>query len=401
MCVALLAAAAQAQIRLAGVIEARGVGAPAATSFKNGYLMAIDEVNAAGGVLGQKLLLTQFDVDTSPDAAAAAVQQALADKPFAILGPQFSGVTAAAMKFSAPTAVPHFTGGEAASLTRRFHPSLLRTSLSQAGSAPRLSALVSFGLNARKVGLLWIDNEFGRDGRAALNNFFRRRNVAVAFDVAIKPGEKDLAQTVVALKAAGVDALLLYATEVEAIATLKELRKQGFDKPIVADGLVASQKVIDGAEGAAEGVLVHMNNSIDAPGSAMQSFAKRYEQRYKTRPDLNSIKGFFAVQLIKAGTQVAGKVDQAAFLAAVRNTRFDAVRFPELLGTVSYDYFGDLNRTSYFAVIRKSRPQIVASIRLTEGGMVEMSGGKMLTLDSDEFRRALGDAVAGKPTVRK
>lgn len=194
---------------------------------------------------------------------------------------------------------------------------------------------------------------------------------------------------------------MLHSVKLEADAATGGSHPCACDKPIVADGLVASQKVIDGAEGAAEGVLVHMNNSIDAPGLPMQSFAKRYEQRYKSRPDLNSIKGFFAVQLIKAGVEVAGKVDQAAFLAAVRNTRFDAARFPELLGTVSYDYFGDLNRTSYFAVIRKSRPQIVASIRLTEGGMVEMAGGKLVTLDSDEFRRALGSAVAGKTSGRK
>ena len=350
---------ALAQIPLAGVIEARGVGAPAALSFKSGYLMAIDEINASGGVLGQKLVLTQFDIDTAPDAAVDAMQKALLNKPFAILGPQFSGITAAAMKYSAPLAVPHFTGGEAASLTRRFHPSLLRTSLSQAGSAPRMSALVAFGLNAKKVGLLWIDNEFGRDGRALLIEFFRRRNVAVGHDAPIKPGEKNLASAVAALKAAQVDALVLYATESETIETLKELRKQQFDKPIVADGLVASQKVIDGAQGAAEGVLVHMNNSVDAPAAAMQAFAKRYEARYRTRPDLNSIKGFFAVQMLKAGLQVAGKVDQALFLSAVHDTRFDANRFPDLLGSVRYDYFGDLNRAGYFAIVRKTRPQIL------------------------------------------
>ena len=398
-CLSLLltCAGAWAQIPLAGVIEARGVGAPAALSFKNGYLMAIDEVNAAGGVLGQKLVLTQFDIDTAPEAAVDAMQKALTGKPFAILGPQFSGITAAAMKHSAALSVPHFTGGEAASLTRKFHPSLLRTSLSQSGSAPRMSALVAFGLDARKVGVLWIDNEFGRDGRAVLNDFFRRRNVSVGFDAPIKPGAQDLAATVAALKQAEVDALVLYATENESIEALKELRRQGFAKPIVADGLVASQKVIDGAQGAAEGVLVHMNNSVDAASPQVQAFVRRYEARYRARPDLNSIKGFFAVQMIKAGIEVAGKVDQAAFLHAVHNARFDAGRFPELLGSVSYDFFGDLNRTSYFAQIRKARPQILASIRMTEGGMVELPDGRLITLDSADFRRELGHATGAPP----
>lgn len=393
---------AAAQIPLAGIIEARGAAAPAALSFRNGYLMAIEEINAGGGVLGQPLVLSQFDIDTTPEAAEAAARKALAARPFAVIGPQFSGITAAAMKHTAVSAVPHFTSGEAASLTRQFHPSLLRTSLSQSGSAPRLGALLASGLEVRTLGLVWVDNDFGRNGRAALLQYLQRHPVRVAFDAPAKPGATDFAATVAALKAAQVDALLLYTTETEAIEVLKELRRQGFDRPVVADGLVASQKVIDGAQGAAEGVLVHMNNSVDAGGADMQAFVRRYEARYQTRPDLNSTKGFFAVQMIKAGLEVAGKVDQAAFLLALRNTRFDVKRFPGLLGSVSYDFFGDLNRASYFAVIRQSRPQILASIRSIEGGMVELADNRLIALDSTEFRRRLSASLRpGESATRR
>jgi branched-chain amino acid transport system substrate-binding protein len=390
----LLPALAWAQIPIAGVIEARGAGAPAAASFRNGYRMAIDEINAGSGVLGQRLVLDQHDIDTTPEAAVAAMREALRRKPFAILGPQFSGITAAAMPLSAVGAVPHFTGGEAASLTRRFHPSLLRTSLSQQGSAPRMAALVAYGLAARSVGVLWIDNEFGRDGRRLLAESFRRRNVKLAFDLPIKPGQQDFAATLAAIAASPADALVLYATELESIAALKALHKAGYGGPIVADGLVASAKVIDEAEVASEGVLVHMNNFVDAPNVALQAFVKRYEQRYRSRPDLNSIKGYFAVQMLKAGLEVAGAVDPQRFMDALRNTRFDAARFPELMGSVSYDHFGDLNRASYFAVIRRSRPQLLATVRLTEGGMVELPDGRLIALDSSEFRRELGQGMA-------
>jgi len=389
-----------AQIPVAGVIEARGAGAPAATSFRNGYQMAIDEINTGGGVLGQRLVLDQHDIDTAPEAAVAAMREALLRKPFAIFGPQFSGITAAAMPLSAASAVPHFTGGEAASLTRRFHPSLLRTSLSQQGSAPRMAGLVAYGLAARTVGVLWIDNEFGRDGRRLLVESLRRRNVKLAFDLPIRPGQQDFAATLSSIAASPADALLLYATELESIATLKALHKAGYDKPIVADGLVASAKVIDGAGPAAEGVLVHMNNFVDAPNVALQAFVKRYELRYRSRPDLNSIKGYFAVQMLKAGLEVAGVVDHRQFMEAMRNTRFDGNRFPELMGSVSYDYFGDLNRASYFAVIRKARPQMVASVRLTEGGMVELPDGRLIALDSAEFRRELGQGMAADRAAR-
>lgn len=382
-----------AQIQLAGVTEATGSGAPAGGSFKNGYLMAIEEVNASGGVLGQKLVLTQFDIDTKADAAVDAIKKAVAAKPFAILGPVFSGLTLAAMKETADTRIPHFTGGEAASLTRKFHPSLMRTSLSQLGSVPRLGALAIHGLDAKKIGLIWIDNEFGRDGKITLAKTIKQRNATIVFDEAIKPGQTDFSQSVTNLKTVQVDALLLYATEIESIVVLKELKKQGFNKPIVSEGLVASQKVIEGSEGAAEGVLAHMNIFTGAPLTQMQTFAKRYTQKYGIKPDQNSVKGFFTVQLIKAGLEQTAKPDQIKFLDIVKNTHFDNKRFPELISSVSYDFFGDLNRESYFVVIRNNQPNILATIRSIDGGYVELPNGRQITLNSNEFRQELRNGL--------
>lgn len=396
----LTALACHAQIPLAGVTEAKGPGAVAGTSFKNGYRMAIDEINASGGVLGKTLVLTQFDIDTKPDAAKEAMTQAIATKPFAVLGPMFSGITLATMPITAPTGIPHFTGGEAASLTRQFHPTLLRSSLSQTSSAPRLASLVSFGMEPRKLALLSIDNDFGRDGKAALLSVFKRRNVSVDHDKTFKPGQTDFTKEVADLIGFGPDALLFYSTETESIELLKELRKQGFNKPIFTDGLVASQTVIDAAGGAAEGLLAHMIASVDAPSPQVQAFTARYTARYGVRPDHNSIKGYFAVQVIKAGLNLSGAMDQPAFLKSLRDTRLDIRKYPELLSSTGYDYFGELNRESYFVLIRDGRPRVLATIRSIEGGQVELTGGQgPIAMNSAEFRRAIAAALAGGAPV--
>lgn len=387
-------AAAQAQIALAGITEVSGVGAPAGTSFKNGYLLGISEVNAGGGVLGQQLVLTQYDIETSPDAAKAAATKAVAAKPFAILGPVFSGVTAGAMTQTAEAAIAHFTGGEAASLTRKFHPGLLRTSLSQLGSAPRLGALIAHGVGARKIGLIWIENDFGRDGRAALLPVLKRDGASVVVDSPVKPGQKDFATAIASLKEAGVDALLLYVNEAEAMDLFKQLKAAGFDKPIVSDGLAAAQKVIEGAGSAMDGVLVHMNMSAQVATTPVQGFVSRYQARYGVRPDQNSMKGFIAVQTLKAGIEMAGKVDGALFLKTLKDKRLDSKRYPELMSPVSYDYFGDLNRESYFAVVQGGATRIVATIRSIDGGSVELASGRQVALNSNEFRNELKAAPA-------
>lgn len=394
-----VALAAQAQIPLAGVTEAQGPGALAGGSFKNGYRMAIDEINASGGVLGQKLVLVQFDIDTKPDAAKEAVTQAVAGKPFAILGPVFSGLTLASMPITANTGIPHFTGGEAASLTRKFHPTLLRSSLSQMASAPRLASLLSYGLEPKNLALMSVDNEFGRDGKAALAEVLKRRNVNVGFERALKPGQTDFSKDVADLIASQPDALLFYTTENEAIGLLKELHKQGFNKPIFTDGLVAAPNVVDGAAGGAEGVFAHMTASGDAPSPSVQSFSARYVARYNARPDHNAIKGFFAVQMIKAGLELAGKLDAALFIKTVKDTRFDVRKYPELLSSTGYDFFGELNRESYLVVIRDGRPRVLATVRTIEGGQVELPNRSQIAMNSAEFRRTIAAALSGATPV--
>ena len=385
-----------AQIPLAAVTEAKGPGALAGSSFKNGYRMAVDEINAAGGVLGQKLVLTQHDIDTKPEAAKEAMSQAVASKPFAIIGPVFSGLTLASMPLTACTGIPHFTGGEAASVTRQFHPTLLRSSLSQPSSAPRLASLVSYGMEPKNLALITIDNDLGRDGKAALSAVFKRRNVHVGFDRSIKPGQADFSKEVSELIAAAPDALLFYTTETEAIELLKELRRQNFSKPIFTDGLVASQTVLEAAGVAGEGILAHMIASADAPVPAVQAFSNRFVARYGARPDHNAIKGYFVVQAIKAGLGVAGKADQAAFMKAMRDTRFEQRKYTELLSSTSYDYFGDLNRESYFVVVREGRPRVLATVRAIEGGNVELPNQSQVAMNSAEFRRVVASALGGK-----
>ncbi|MDE2615916.1 MAG: ABC transporter substrate-binding protein [Burkholderiales bacterium] len=388
-----MATAAMADIELIGVTEASGGGAAAGTSFKNGYLMAIDEINATGGVLGQKLVLKQIDIETHADAAKAAVGKAVEAKPFAILGPVFSGLTAASSPLTAPGKIPQFTGGEAASLTRNFHPSLLRTSLSQLGSAPRMGALITYGLNTKKVGLIWIENEFGKDGRAALLDAIKRRGGTVVFDQAMKPGQKNPIEIAEGLKKSDAEALMLYVNENEAVEMLKALKEAGFTKPIVSDGLVAAQKVLDGAGPAAEGVYAHMNASIAAPSSAVQSFVARYQARYAAKPDQNSMKGFIAINVLKAGIEMGGKVDQELFLKTIKDKRLESKTYPDLLTNINYDFFGDINRESFYVLIRGGAPHIVASIPGAEGGAVRLTDGRLITLNSTEFRSALREPV--------
>ena len=85
------AAQAQDVIKIAGVYELSGAGASAGTYFKDGVELAVKEINAAGGILGKKIVSTVADTQTQPGVAKGLAAKAADDGAFAVFGPVFSG----------------------------------------------------------------------------------------------------------------------------------------------------------------------------------------------------------------------------------------------------------------------------------------------------------------------
>jgi branched-chain amino acid transport system substrate-binding protein len=78
-------------IKVALVVEMSGAGATSGTNFRDGALMAIKEINEAGGIMGKKIVTTAGDTQTNPGVAKGLTQKAIDDGAFAIFGPVFSG----------------------------------------------------------------------------------------------------------------------------------------------------------------------------------------------------------------------------------------------------------------------------------------------------------------------
>ena len=87
-----MVAQAQAQtIKIAVLQELSGAGATAGTNAKNGVLLAVKEINEAGGILGKKIETMVADKQSNPSVAKGLATKAVDDDVFAVIGPTFSG----------------------------------------------------------------------------------------------------------------------------------------------------------------------------------------------------------------------------------------------------------------------------------------------------------------------
>src|SRR4026209_1750855 len=87
----LVSASAFAQVKLAYVGEISGQLAVSGGNFRDGIILAVEEINARGGMLKQKLDLTLYDTQTNPGVARAQMQKAIDNEPYMVFGPVLSG----------------------------------------------------------------------------------------------------------------------------------------------------------------------------------------------------------------------------------------------------------------------------------------------------------------------
>jgi branched-chain amino acid transport system substrate-binding protein len=351
--------AAQAQaIKLANIVELSGAGASAGTNFKNGVELAVKEINAAGGILGKKIETTTLDTQSNPGVAKGLTQKAIDDGVFAVFGPVFSGSIMVSMAETQRAEVPNFTGGEAAAITQKGNPYIFRTSFTQTTAMPKVARYIAQGIKAKTVAVMFVNNDFGKGGRDAITKALEAQGVKVVADISTDSGQIDFSAPVLKAKQANPDALFVYTNEEESARALRELRKQGFTKPIVGETTLTGQKVIELAGEAANGAVAHVGLTVDAPNPLMLKFKAKFYQDYKYISDHNGIKGYTGVYLMKAAIEKAGKIDRIEVAKALHGLKVSAAKNPGVLMDVTMDNNGDLDRESFVVEVKNGKQEV-------------------------------------------
>ena len=362
--VSVVAVAAAAQpVPVVGLVELSGPGATAGTNFNNGVKLAIREINAAGGFAGRPIEYSPNDTQTNPGTAKALAAKAIDSNAYLVIGPVFSGSILVSMNETRRAEIPNIIGGEAAAITEQGNPYVFRCSFTQAAAMPKVTRYLKESVKAKTVAVIYVNNDFGKGGRDVIVKDLGAAGIKVVADVSTDPGQVDFSGPVLKVKQSGADALFVYTNEEESARALRELRKQGYDKPIVGESTLTNEKVIELAGDAANGVVAHVGLTADAPNATVQAFAKKYEAEYKSRPDHNAMKGYTGMWAAKAVQDKVGKLDQKAFAKAMHGATISAKDYPGVLFDVRYDDKGDLDRESFIVKVVNGRSQVVETLK--------------------------------------
>ncbi len=367
---------AQNTIKIANIVELSGTGATSGTNFRDGVLLAVKEINAAGGILGKKIEITTADTQSNPGVAKGLTQKAVDNDVFAIFGPVFSGSIMVSMAESRKAEIPNFTGGEAAAITMQGNPYVFRTSFTQATAMPKVARYIKDGAKLKSIAIIYVNNDFGKGGLEMIKKALAGSSTSVVAEISTDAGQVDFSAAVLKAKQANPEGVFAYTNEEESARLLRELRKQGWTKPVIGETTLTSQKVVELAGEAANGAIAHVGLTVDAPLPAIRAFRAKFEKEYKYVSDHNGMKGYSGVYYLQAAIEKVGKLDRKAVANVMHSLKVNTDQYPGALMYTEFDKNGDLDRMSFLVEIKNGKGEVIEMLPPLNAVTAEIGSGK-------------------------
>ncbi|MBD1549400.1 ABC transporter substrate-binding protein [Labrenzia aggregata] len=364
LAVSLSAGAAHAAdtVKLADVAELSGAGAAAGAVWHDGVKMAVEEINADGGILGKQIDLVAYDSQTDPQNSRAMVQKAIDEGTYVLLGTVYSSSTVVNMLVAMQNGMPQITGSESPTITAKNNPYIFRTAFGAQKGLPKLAAYLKNVVGAENVAVVWANTEYGKGGHDAFASVAKELGINITVDIPTEQAQVDFAADVAKIKSSDADAVFVYLTEEESARFLIEADKQNLKLPTAGDTVLASQKVIDLAGKAANGALGHVGLTTEAPIPTIQKMAADFKKKYGYGADHNAIKGYIGVYMVKYVTEMIGEFDRQKFADTLHGLCLDAASHPGILMDACWDNTGEMSRASFLVKVVEGTQKITATL---------------------------------------
>jgi branched-chain amino acid transport system substrate-binding protein len=305
-------AGAQDAIKIGLLAPLTGQAAADGLSVQNSVKLAVEKVNAEGGLMGKKVeLITYDDRADGKEAVALARKLIEQDKVVAVVGGSYSTPSRAMAPIFQEEKIP-------AVYAYAVHPDVTKAGNFNfrngflgmvEGKAAAYTAVKL--LKAKKIALLISDNDFGRTLAEGFKMYIEKyaKGAATITSVQAYPmQEKDFKAYLSKIKDENVDAIFSSGYYFQTGPVVKQAREMGIKAHIIGEEGADSPKFLEIAGKSAEGFVIVTNLNRDDKRAQVQNFLKTFESRYKIQPDMVGASAYDAFMIIVDGIKRAKSV---------------------------------------------------------------------------------------------
>lgn len=355
-----LARAAEEPIRIGEYASITGKEASLGQSSHNGTLMAIDDLNAAGGVLGRPLLLLTEDTQSKPGESATAAKKLISrDKVVALLGEVASSRSLEAAPVAQAFKVPMISPASTNPKVTETGNYIFRTCFIDPFQGPVMAKFAQEKLRAKRIALMVSNSSAYSIGLA---KFFRESFTAnggtIVLEQKYAEGDKDFKAQLTAIKSAGVDAVFNPGYYNEGALIVLQARDLGLTLPIFGADSWEAEALIELGGKAIEGAYLCSHYSPADPSPRVQNFVQAYKKRFGFTPDSNASLGYDSVLVLVDAIKRAGTTDRVKIRDALAAT----TNFPAVTGNITIDAQRNASKNAVIIQVRNGKFEFVQSM---------------------------------------
>ncbi|HEX7813466.1 MAG TPA: ABC transporter substrate-binding protein [Burkholderiales bacterium] len=303
------------------VDEVTGPQAEAGVLTANGAKLAVEEINAAGGILGRPVQLQIEDNQSTNPGTVLAYSKLVSQKVVAVLGPLRSTQVQAASPTIAKAKIPAVIGGSDPSLTRVNNPWIFRVRPNDLYSSKVMAEFGIKELKGRKWAIIHSTDTFGSGGKNALVDALKAHGVEPVLVQGYTNNQQDFTPIVLAVKKSGADVIGSYMTNSPDVAIFaRQLRQLGVNLPWVGSTSIVTETAIRLAEEALWGTYGVSDFVVEANDESRR-FAAAYRKKYGMEPDLFSAWCYGGMYLLKHAMETAKTTEAEAVRTAMLGIR--------------------------------------------------------------------------------
>lgn len=344
-----LPAHAQVKLGVAGPIT--GPSATFGAMLKNGVEQAVEDINASGGILGQRLQLSLGDDVSRPEQGVSVANKFVGDGVKFVVGHFNSGVSIPASEVYAESGILQITP---ASTNPRFTERGLWNVFRTCGRDDQQGAVaakfIAEKFKDKRIVILHDKTPYGKGLADETQKAMNAAGVKEVLYEGINPGERDYTAIVTKMKQQRAEVLFWGGLHGEAGVLLRQMREQGLNAQMIGGDGIATAELAAIAGDAVEGTLMTFG-----PDPTKRDNAKPVLARFAAKninPETYTLYSYAAVQVIKQAAEKANSLDPKK----VAEIMHSGMAFDTVIGKFALNKKGDRTDADYVMYVWKKGP---------------------------------------------
>jgi len=343
-----LAGTSQAQVKLAVGAPITGPSAATGAQMKNGVDQAAVDINAAGGILGQKIPVSYGDDVSDPKQGVSVANDFSANGVKFVVGHYNSGVTMPASEVYQENGIVEITPASTnPKVTERGMWNIFRVCGRDDQQGKVAGGYILKHFQGKKIAVVHDKTTYGKGLADEVKKTINAGGMKEVLYEGINTGEKDYSALVSKIKQSGADLVYFGGLYTEGGLIVRQMRDQNVKAPLMGgDGITSDEFASVGGPGV-EGTLMTYGpdprNNPDASSVVAEFRAQKFE------PEAYTLYSYSAVQIIKQAAEAAKSLDPKK----VAETMHSGINFKTVLGDIAYDKKGDLTKLDYVMYVWK------------------------------------------------